>query len=274
MEIFLNGTFQPVSQAAISVHDRGLLYGDGLFETMRAMAGQPLWLREHLARLTEAAAALRLDLPAAFPWAERLQELLRRNALDQGLAVIKILVTRGEAAELGLPPSDRPTVIIYARPYTPPSDQEYQRGWAVVSFPERRTNFLSRYKSLNYLFCLAARQYALDRGAQEALILEPDGLVAEGAATAILWQENGQLFRAAASSLLPSVTLTVLGQALALEGQAIKAAPVTVSRLQQAEAVWLANSLMGLMPVASLEGKALPPSPRTADFQQRLWSWH
>lgn len=271
MEIFINNTFRPASQAAVSVQDRGLLYGDGLFETMRAADGRPCWLAEHLSRLTASAAALNLQLPPDFPWEARVAELLQRNRLTSGLAVVKILVTRGEAPELGLPPSKQPTVIIYARNYTPPPEAEYHQGWPVVSFPEPRTSFLSRHKSLNYLFCLAARQYALDQGAKEALILEPDGLVAEGAATAILWQENGRLFRPAASSLLPSVTLAVLAAALGPR-ETISASPVTLTRLQRAEGLWLANSLMGLMPVASLNGLPLQVHGRTPELQQLLWS--
>lgn len=270
MEIFINDEFKPADEAAVSVQDRGLLYGDGLFETLRAENGRPCWLAQHLARLTASAAALNLRLPSGFPWEARLAELLQRNRLTEGPAAVKILITRGEAPELGLPPPTRPTLIIYAKAYVPPPPEEYQRGWPVVSFPEPRTSFLSRHKSLNYLFCLAARQYAVDQGAREALILEPDGLVAEGAATALLWQENGRLYRPAAASLLPSVTLAVLAAALA-PAEEIVAAPVTLTRLLQAEGVWLANSLLGLMPVASLNGFPLPQSSRTGELQRRLW---
>ncbi len=79
MEVFINGQFLPISQATISVQDRGLLYGDGLFETIRAEAGKPLWLGHHLARLAQSAAALNLTLPQSFPWESQIQELLRKE---------------------------------------------------------------------------------------------------------------------------------------------------------------------------------------------------
>ncbi len=69
------------------------------------------------------------------------------------MAAVKILVTRGESAVLGLPQTDQPTIIIYARKYEPPPNEEYRTGWPVMSFPELRLNFLGKHKSLNYLFC-------------------------------------------------------------------------------------------------------------------------
>ena len=210
MEVFVNGKFLPTSQATVSVQDRGLLYGDGLFETIRAEAGRPLWLRQHLTRLAQSGAALNLALPPDFPWENQIRELLQRNGLGHGLAAVKILITRGEIAALGLPTTDQPTIIIYARQYEPPSAEEYRLGWPVMSFPERRTNFLSRHKSLNYLFCLAARQYAVDRGGREGLILEADGAVSEGSTAGLLWQEDDTFFTPLSENALPSVTVAVL----------------------------------------------------------------
>ncbi len=214
LEVFVNGQFLPISQATVSVQDRGLLYGDGLFETIRAEAGRPLWLGHHLTRLAQSAAVLNLTLPPDFPWEIKILELLQRNHLECHLAAVKILITRGEIATLGLPETDQPTIIIYARKYEPPPAEEYAFGWPVISFPERRINFLGRHKSLNYLFCLAARQYALDRGGREGLILEADGTVAEGATTAVVWQEENTFFTPQAGSALASVTVAVLQKSL------------------------------------------------------------
>ena len=272
MEVFINGHFQPISQAAVSVQDRGLLYGDGLFETMRAQEGRLLWLHRHLTRLEHSAGALNLVLPKDYPWAAYIRELLERNGLSQGLAAVKILVTRGESPALGLPDTDRPTIIVYARRYDPPPAEEYRSGWPVVVFPERRSTFLGRHKSLNYLFCLAARQHAVDRGSREGLILEADGTVSEGSTAALVWQEGGVFFNPAAGSALASVTLAVLAEALGARRLPWSAAPAPVERLLSAQGVWLANSLMGLVPVSSLEGQALTVSPQTAMLNGLLWS--
>jgi branched-chain amino acid aminotransferase len=272
LEVFVNGQILPISQATVSVQDRGLLYGDGLFETIRAEAGRPFWLGRHLARLAQSAAMLNLTLPPGFSWEIKIQELLQRNDLERHLAAVKILITRGENAALGLPPTDQPTIIIYARKYEPPPAAEYDSGWPVVSFPERRLNFLAGHKSLNYLFCLAARQYAQDRGGREGLILEADGTVAEGAATAVVWQEDGSFFTPQAGSALASVTVAVLQQALSHQGAEVTAAPATMARLAASQGVWLANSLIGLLPVSSLDGQALAVNRATARLNTWLWS--
>jgi branched-chain amino acid aminotransferase len=268
--VWLNDALTPISQARVSVNDRGFLYGDGLFETLRAESGQVLFLREHLERLEASARAFNLPFPGAVPWQERLAALLAANGLSLRLARIKILLSRGEAEGLGLPPGPRPTLVIWAQPYAPPSPAEYAGGWPVTVFPEGRSTFVGRHKSLNYLFYLAARQYALDRGAKEALILSADGLVSEGAATSLIYLSQGRYYLPASASALPGVTLTVLGRGLAARGLTLEARSTTVAQLQETDGLWLANSLMGLMPVAAIDGVPTPRSEATAFLQEVL----
>jgi branched-chain amino acid aminotransferase len=264
--VWLNDGLVPLVQARVSLEDRGFLYGDGFFETLRAEDGHPLWLDEHVERLRTSAQAFRISLPGGLPWQDRLHRLLAANGLEQGVAAVKILLTRGESAGLGLPVSLSPTLVIWARPYAPPSPEEYAAGWPVVVFPERRTTFIGGHKSLNYLFYLAARQYALDQGAREALILEADGLISEGAATSLILAQGDRFVSPAAPSALPGVTVAVLARALERRGKNLAWAPLHLSHLAEADGVWLANSLMGLMPVSSLEGRALPLSQETSRF--------
>lgn len=270
--VWLNDELISLDQARVSVNDRGFQYGDGFFETVRAEEGKVYFLTEHLARLKASAAAFRLVLPRDLPWGERLSRLLAANGLDRGPARVKILLTRGSAAGLGLPEDAQPTLVMWARPYEPPSPQEYAAGWPAVIFPERRSTFSGRHKSLNYLFYLAARQYALDCGAREAIILEVEGLVSEGAATSLVYLAQGRYFTPAAASALPGVTVAVLGRALAREGLWLTEVPTTPARLQQADGVWLANSLMGLMPVAAIDGETIPVSEKSVFLQEMLWA--
>ena len=268
--IWLNDAMVPISQARVSVNDRGFLYGDGLFETLRADGGRVHFLTEHLERLAASARVFRLPFPADIPWQERLAKLLTANGLSRGPARVKILLTRGMAEGLGLPEECRPTLVIWAQPYIPPSFEEYAAGWPVAVFPEGRSTFMGRYKSLNYLFYLAARQFALDRGAKEALILEADGLVSEGAAASLIYLHQGQYYLPASASALPGVTVAVLGRGLAARGLSLKARRTTVAQLKAADGLWLANSLMGLMPVAAVDGAPVPVNPATAFLQEVL----
>ncbi len=267
--VWLHDRLLPVSQARVSVEDRGFLYGDGFFETLRAEDGRVQLLALHLERLAASAQAFRLPFPHRFPWEERLSELLIANGLSRGSAALKILLTRGVQAALGLPATATPTLLITARRYEPPPASEYAAGWPVVTFPEPRSTFLGRHKSLNYLFYLAARQHALDQGAREALILETDGRVSEGAATTLVVARSGGFFTPAAASALPGVTVTALAQGLAQRQGELLWAPLWPTDLREAQGVWLANSLLGLMPVASLDGRPLPVSSEATRFLSR-----
>jgi branched-chain amino acid aminotransferase/para-aminobenzoate synthetase component 1 len=268
--VWLNDGLIPISQARVSVNDRGFLYGDGLFETLRADDGRVHLLTEHLERLEASARAFRLPLPENIPWQERLTQLLAANGLSRGPARVKILLTRGVAPGLGLPEECRPTLVIYAEAYTPPSPSAYAAGWPVVVFPEGRSTFVGRHKSLNYLFYLAARQFALDQGAKEALILEADGLVSEGAAASLIYLHQGQYYLPASASALPGVTITVLGRGLAARGLPLIARRTTVAHLKAADGLWLVNSLMGLMPVAAINGAPVPVNAASAFLQAVL----
>jgi len=268
--VWLNNDLIPVSQARVPVNDRGFLYGDGLFETLRADDARVHFLSEHLERLAASARAFRLPFPENIPWQERLAQLLAANGLSRGSARVKILLTRGVAPGLGLPKECRPTLVIYAQPYTPPSPEEYAAGWPVAVFPEGRSTFVGCHKSLNYLFYLAARQFALDQGAKEALILEADGLVSEGAATSLIYLHQGRYYLPASASALSGVTVTVLGRGLAARGLTLETRRTTVAQLKASGGLWLANSLMGLMPVAAVNGAPLPVSAATAFLQEVL----
>jgi branched-subunit amino acid aminotransferase/4-amino-4-deoxychorismate lyase len=268
--VWLNEELVPLDQAVVSVNDRGFQYGDGFFETLRVEDGRLFFLPEHLARLRASAQTFGIPFPKKFSWERRLHRVLAANGLERGLARVKILLTRGEVPGLGLPQETWPTLVIWAQPYNPPSPEEYARGWLLVTFPERRTTFLGRHKSLNYLFYLAARQYALDQGAKEALILEADGLVSEGAATSLIFAKDGHFYTPQAPSALPGVTIGVLGRVLARRGLALEVLPTNLARLSQAEGLWLANSLMGVMPVSSLDGMPVPISPQTGLLQECL----
>jgi branched-chain amino acid aminotransferase len=268
--VWLNDQLLPIVDATVSVNDRGFQYGDGLFETLRADNGQVYFLQEHLERLLASAQAFRLPFPPAFPWEERLSRLLAANGLTRGPARVKILLSRGVAEGLGLPSDCRPTLVIRAFPYTPPAPAEYAAGWPVAVYPEGRSTFVGRHKSLNYLFYLAARQYALDQGAKEALILEADGLVSEGAATSLVYGSQGRFYAPRSPSALPGVTVAALRRGLAARDLTLETRPTTVAQLKEADGLWLANSLMGLMPVAAIDEAPAPLSDAGAFLQEVL----
>ena len=166
--VFLNGRFVERGEAAVPALDRGLLYGYGLFETMRSYNGRVFRLDAHYRRLSEGAAVL--DLPPALTLDElrvAIDALLERNGLAD--AYLRLTVTAGPAPDGG---GASPSILLVARPLSGYPPDLYQRGMAAVTSASRRNEAspLSRVKSLNYLDNLLAREEARRKGADEAIL--------------------------------------------------------------------------------------------------------
>ncbi|HRU06233.1 MAG TPA: aminotransferase class IV [Candidatus Brocadiia bacterium] len=267
--LWINGEFVDESRPVILAGDRGFLYGDGLFETMRTFGGKVFQLAEHWARLAESAEFLRIPLGMSADEAGAVaEELARRNGLQE--AVIRAALSRGPGGRgLGLVEPERPTLMIQARPLEPMPEEIYRRGMdlIVASARQNANSPLARHKTANYLLCLLARQEARDAKRQEAVILNQMGQVCEASAANIFWVEGGRLVTPAVHcGLLPGVTrasvLRIAGR-LGIETAEV-AAPV--SRLFDAEEALLTNSVMGVMPVRRLDDRRVgagAPGPVT-----------
>ncbi|CAO0820733.1 Aminotransferase class IV [Desulfarculales bacterium] len=272
-QLWLNGDFNPLSQAAISPLDRGFTFGDGLFETLRAQEGRALFLEEHLARFRASARFLCLPLAEEPPWPAIIGELLLRNRLQEGLARVKIMLTRGVAPELCLPMPDCPTLLVTAQAYTPPAPEVYQAGWRLPVFRGGTAPVLAGHKSLSYLFYLWARQQAIEAGGQEALILDQDGLVAETALGSLLCCQDGRWWTPRSTSQLPGITFGRMRHILVKDGHQVEERAACPQDLLSCPTVWVLNSLMGIMPVSHIDGQALAePLPELAEaYRQCLW---
>ncbi len=258
--VFLNGRIMPLNEARISPLDRGFQYGDGLFTTVRVESGRPLYLAEHLNRLTRSLKELRIGWEPlqGMDWPQALDELLQRNGLQSGLAALKILVTRGIASPLGLPQGVQPTVFVQARPYQPPSPDQYRRGWRLRICRSGYAPPLAGHKTLNYLFYLVARQQAIDAGADEGVILDAHGRIAETAAGSLLICSNGAWWTPQSPYQLPGITIALLRKRFDERGHAVEFRNAAPEDLARAQTAWVVNSLMGIMPVQSVDGLELP----------------
>ncbi len=267
-----DGSFLPLGQVRVSPMDRGLLYGDGLFETLRGQDGRPLHLEDHLARLESSARALRLGLPAGLDWSGILADLLAQNGLASGPARLKIVLTRGQTMELGLPPATAPTLLISAQAYVPPSPRQYEAGWELHTFRQGQAPSLAVHKSLSYLFYLWARQEAQEAGCHEALVLGPQGLVCETAMGSLLCHDRRGWWTPAGRPRLAGVTLARARRLLAAQGQEVAERPCRPEEMAACPTVWVLNSLMGVMPARSLDGWPLgdPQPGPAAEMRARL----
>src|SRR5262249_310400 len=180
--VYAGGRFASSGEAGVSVFDHGLLYGDGVFEGIRAYAGRVFKLERHIERLFDSAKAIRLDIPVARDeMAELVLETCRRNEIVDGY--IRLVVTRG-AGDLGIDPRSCPraAIVIIPKPVPALYGQKRWQGVTLVTSAFRRhaPDVLSpSIKSLNYLNNVLARIEANDKGADEALFLDHNGYVAE-----------------------------------------------------------------------------------------------
>jgi branched-chain amino acid aminotransferase len=272
--VYCSGRFLPLSEARISPLDRGFLYGDGIFTTMRAEPGHILYLKDHLERLRESLSRLRIPLPLNVDWESVLKELLRKNHLADQVASAKIVVTRGRARALGLPETEQATVVMCAQPYEPPSPSCYRKGYRLHIFRGGFSPSLSPLKTLNYLFFLMARQTAVDADFDEAVILDAQGGLAETAAGSLLLRSGGEWWTPQSGYQLPGIALRHSVQILKESGCPVARRPAGIAELFSADTVWVLNSLMGVMPVSEVDGRpvAAPASEEADQLREQLFA--
>ncbi len=183
MKIYINGKFYDKENAKVSVFDHGLLYGDGVFEGIRAYDSLVFKLKEHIDRLFESAHTLMLDIPLTRAQViNAVVQTLKANGLKN--AYIRLIVTRGEG-DLGLDPRKcrgKATIIIIADKITLYPDKFYKEGLSIITVPTVRNlpeALNPQIKSLNYLNNILAKIEAINSGCDEAIMLDSLGYVAE-----------------------------------------------------------------------------------------------
>ena len=180
--IYLDGKYVPEEEATVSVFDHGVLYGDGVFEGIRAYNGRIFRCEEHIDRLYNAAKAIMLEIPLTKEeMTEVLLETCRKNGLKDGY--VRLVVTRGKG-DLGLNPKSCKvaTVFCIAGSITLYPDEMYTKGMPIITAVQRRNKATivdPQVKSLNYLNNILAKIEANRGGVPEALMLNHDGIVAE-----------------------------------------------------------------------------------------------
>ncbi len=253
--VWLNGALVASAAARIDPADRGLLLGDGLFETLRVAQGTPRHAARHLSRLREGAALLRLDLPEADVLCEAFAAMIAAHQLTD--CVLRLTVTRGPGPRGVLPARpQRPTVMVTAAPLPPPAGPA---SVIIARTITREISPLSRVKSLNYLPSILARIEAQERCADDALLLNPNGTVAEASAANVFLRRGGVwLTPPLEDGALPGIRRAVL-----LEAGLLREATLPPEWLFETEALCLGNAL-SLRAINTVEGQAVGND--SADF--------
>jgi branched-chain amino acid aminotransferase len=194
--VYVNGSFVEKSKAVVSVFDHGLLYGDGVFEGIRAYNGIVFKLKEHIERLYDSARMIRLKMP--FPPSEMGQivlKTLRKNELDD--AYVRLVVTRGPG-DLGVDPDlcANPTLFVVAEPMETvlgPRDPKTVRLMISTIRRDAVDATTHEIKSLNYLNSILAKIEANNAGADDAILLDRRGFVSEASVTNLFMIKNGKI---------------------------------------------------------------------------------
>lgn len=262
---WLNGQIVPAEQAKVSVFDHGLLYGDGVFEGVRFYHGKAFRLRAHLERLGLSARAIALEIPYGV-------EALTQAVIDTVAAApesngyLRIVVTRGPGP-LGIDPSrcHSPQVFIIADRLKLVSEQAGREGAKLVIASTRRLGpdgLDPRIKSLNYLNHILARMEANHAGADEAILLNSAGRIAEGSADNIFIVKRGELLTPPViEGALDGITRQVVLELAEQLGINHRETPLAPYDLFTADECFLTGTGAELIPVSSVDGRKIPECP-------------
>ena len=263
--IFLNDKIIPDTDGSISTGDRGFLYGDGIYETLRSYNGNPFKLSEHLERMRYSAKQLRISFEYTNAEIDKwINELIEKNRCQD--AYIRITLSRGAGGgRLQMDDNIGPTTMIQVKALTPYDRNLYDEGMSLVVSDYRRSTScpISRHKSTNLLKSIILKEEANKRSADETIILNTDGHVAECVVSNIFMVSGESIVTPSLdTNILPGITRkTVLD---ICRDSSIPASEecFEIDRLVNSDEVFITNSLMEIMPVSKIDdskiGKAVP----------------
>lgn len=278
--IWIDGEWHTKDTGKVSVYDHGLLYGDGVFEGIRVYAGKVFKLPEHMDRLYECAHAVMLTIPMPkADFAAVILEAVRRSGMQD--AYIRPVITRGPG-DLGIDPRNcgRPTMIVIVDAINIWPAERYHQGLSVVTagtpIPHRES-LSPRVKSLNYLCHAMAKMEANIAGADEALMLDSSGHVAEGTGQNIFVVKKGilrtpPLHAGILSGITRAVVMELAGQA----GHAVKEEMLNRFDIYTADEAFLTGSASEIAPIRSYDGRSIgsgKAGPITRDLMTRFGAY-
>lgn len=256
--IYINGNLVPESEAKISVLDHGFLYGDGVFEGIRAYKGVVFKLREHIERLYDSAKFLKIEIPMSKEeLIEAILETIRKNGLTD--CYIRVVVTRG-VGDLGLDPRKcgKPSIIIIVKPMGPLLGK---KAVSLIISSVRRdgvdaTNHQA--KSLNYLNSILAKLEAISAGADDAIMLDNRGFVSEATGENVFIVKNGKIMTPPPTSgVLLGITRNCIIELARKLGYEVMERELTPFELITADEVFLTGTAAEIVPVESVNGRKI-----------------
>lgn len=255
--VMIDGRICSPGEQSISVFDRGFLYGDSVFETLRTYAGIPFELDEHLARLSRSAKLVFISLPVSLPALK--DELLQAvAAAGNPESYVRLMVTRGQGA-LGLDPAlaEHPRRVLIVQPLMTPPSHYYTEGVATISYRTQRqvdATSAEGAKIGNYLVSVLALREASAVGAVEALILDAQGRVLEGGSSNVfLVQGKALITPSTDAGILAGITRAHVLELAGALGIEVQLRAPRLDEVYAADEVFITSSIRELMPVVKLD---------------------
>jgi branched-chain amino acid aminotransferase len=275
----VDGELLAPEEAKVSVYDRGFLYGDSVFETIRTYGGRPFALEEHVRRLERSSELVGIDLPVApSVLAEEIERAIVAGGNEE--TYVRVMITRG-VGPLGLDPTHvaRAFRVIFIEPLTPLPVAMYRDGVSVITYrTERASDAAHGAKVGNYLAGMMALRVARKTGAHEALILDVAGRVTEGTTSNVFIVRGQTIFTPPDDAgILLGITRAKIIELAPQIGLSVKFSPLTVMELLAADEVFLSSSIREILPVVRIDGTQVgqaKPGPTTralhAAFRQAV----
>ena len=257
--LYLNNKLVPEKKALISVFDHGFLYGDGIYETLRAYKGTVFMVDEHIERLFRSASMIGLTLPKGHDEIKKaVYQTIKANRIKE--AYVRITVSRG-TGPLGLDPAlcPKPTFVIISKKFKDYPRSYYQKGVSIAIVNTRRNYSKAldpKIKSLNFLNNILAKRESIEKGAYEAIMLNHRGYIAEGTISNIFFIKNNLLCTPATGvGILDGITRRIILDAAGELGIKIKEGRFRPEDLYNADEVFISNTTMEVMPVSTVDEK-------------------
>lgn len=259
--VFLNGELVESEKAAISVFDHGLLYGDGVFEGIRAYSGRVFKLDEHIDRLFNSAKVIMLEIPMS---KEEVKKAIIKTCAANGIkdGYIRPVVTRG-IGNLGLAPwlCKNPALIVIADTIQLYPKECYDNGMAIITVPTRRNSneaVSPIVKSLNYLNNIMAKIEAKNAGVDEAIMLNNEGYVAECTGDNIFMIHKGRIITPPiVAGALPGITMATVQDIAAKMGHPVEERFFSRAEMFIADEMFLTGTAAEVVPIIKLDGRVI-----------------
>jgi len=263
MIVFLNGKFLPEADATVPVTDRGFLLGDGLFETIRVAGGKPFRMAQHLERMLRGAETLKIKMPFTPKELQNFSsELIEKNRMAD--SVMRVTLTRGPGKRgYSAQGADQSTVLIMLHPL-PPVNSEEPLQWSMITSSLRipAGDLLASFKTTSKALNVLARGEAEAQGADEALLLNTNGEVAETAGGNLFWVYQDKVCTVPSGrGVLPGITRAVVLEICQTLGLETNKRVIKPEMLRNAAGIFVTTTALGIVPVVSLDGLPVAPSP-------------